>query len=189
MCRNHQVHRTCWADYCFCYLCCTLPGRERSHGKGLTLTPIIPVSGSKLIWRGIAGCGLLAASWPEGSTWHLDCLAVLGRKEYLAPVDPRMIQDYQEVQREETVVLAIVLWRCAIHAGASPSVFCRVVQELHNCLVPMMEVGNLFNMKMEIWEGVRKDPVATTPSRGVPSLTPRVKEPTSVTVPNPLPAS
>ena len=88
------------------------------------------------------------------------------RKEYLAQVDLRMTWNYWEVWREETLVLAIVLQRCVIHAGASQNVFCRAVQEFHDCLVPMGEEGNLFIMEMEIWEGVRKDPMATTPSKG-----------------------
>ena len=81
------------------------------------------------------------------------CLAVLGRKEYVVPVDSRVTQDYHEVQREETVALDVVLQRCAIHAGASPNVFCWAVQEIHYCLVPMVDKGNLFNMEREIWEG------------------------------------
>ena len=93
------------------------------------------------------------------------------------------------MQREEMVVLAIVLQRCTIHARASPDVFCRVVQELRNCLVPMVEASNLFNMEKEIWEGVRKDPIAPTSLKRAPSLTPRAEEPTSITAPNPSPVS
>ena len=114
---------------------------------------------------------------------------MLGGKEYLSPIDPRITQDYWEVWRKETVVLAIVLQRCAIHAEASPDVFCGAVQELQNCLVPMVEKGDLFSMEEEIWEGVRKDPMATTPPKRVPSLIPRAEEPTSTTAPDPPPTS
>ena len=79
-----------------------------------------------------------------------------------------MIQDYWEVQREEMVVLAVVLQRCAICARDSPNVFCSVVQELHDCLVPVEEDSNLFNMEKEIWDGGRKDPITTTPSKRIP---------------------
>ena len=113
------------------------------------------------------------------------CLAVLGKKGYLVPKDAGITWDYWEVWREETVVLAIVFQRCVIHAGASPYVFCRAVQELCKCLIPMVEEGNLFNMETQIWEGVRKDPMAPTSSKRAPSLMPRVEEPTSTPAPNP----
>ena len=82
-----------------------------------------------------------------------------------------------------------MLQRCAILAGASPNVFCRVVQKLFKCLAPMVEEGDLFNMETEILEGARKDAVAPfTSERGL--LTPpRVEEPTSTPVPNPPPTS
>ena len=48
------------------------------------------------------------------------CLAVLGKREYLSPRDPRITQHYQEVWREEAVALAILLQRYAICARASP---------------------------------------------------------------------
>ena len=38
----------------------------------------------------------------------------LKRKEYLGAKDPWLTQDYQEVQREETIALAVVLQQCAI---------------------------------------------------------------------------
>ena len=99
-----------------------------------------------------ASWGLPPAIHPKEvhSTWITpSCLAALGRKEYLGPIDPRITRDYQEVQRAEMVVLAIVLHRCAIHTRASPDVFCGAVQELHDCLVPIVEKGNLFNMEKE----------------------------------------
>ena len=83
---------------------------------------------------------LPAAPQKVHSTWITPTfLAVLGRKEYLVIVDPRVTHDYHEVQREEMVLLTVVLQRCAIHAGASPNAFCRVVQEVHDYLDLMME--------------------------------------------------
>ena len=83
------------------------------------------------------------ASHPEGSTWCLDHPILPGsnREERIPCL---------KVQREETVALAIVFQRCAIWAGASPNVFCGVVQELHECLVPMVEEDDLFNIETEI---------------------------------------
>ena len=112
---------------------------------------------------------------------------MLGRKGYLALVDPRMTQDYWEVWREETVALPIVLQRCTIHARASPNMFCGMVQELCEYLFPMVEEGDLFNMEMEIREGVRKVPMTTTPSKRAPSPMPGVEEPINTPAPNPPP--
>ena len=65
-------------------------------------------------------------------------------------------------------MLAIVLQQCAIQAGAPPDVFCGGVQELHKCLALVVEEGNLFNMEKEIWEGVRKDPMAAATQQEPP---------------------
>ena len=95
-----------------------------------------------------------------------------------------MTQDYQEVWREESVMLAIVLQWCTILPRAPSDIFCGAVQELHECLAPVVEKGNLFNMEKEIWEGIRKDPVTATPSKRTPTLKrvlsqmPGVEEPT-----------
>ena len=91
-------------------------------------------------------------------------LAQLKRKEYLGPKDPWLTWDYQEVWKEETIMLAIVLQQCAIWAGVPPDAFCGEVKELQECLVPVVEEGNFFNMEKEIWEGVMKDPMVATTS-------------------------
>ena len=123
------------------------------------------------------------------STWITPpCLAALGRKECLGPIDPKITKDYQEVQRKEMVVLAIVLQRSAIHAGTFLDVFCGAVHELHNCLVPVVEEGDLFNMEKEIW-GVRKDPIAPSSLKRAPPLMPRTEEPTGNIAPKPPPMS
>ena len=77
------------------------------------------------------------------------------------------------------IALAIVLQRCAIHAGASPNEFCRVVQELCKCLGPVVEEGDLFNMETELLEGARNGPMAPTSSERALSPMPRVEEPTT----------
>ena len=84
------------------------------------------------------------------------CLSVLRRKEYLGSKDPQMTQDYWVVLREETIILAIILQQCTIHARAPPDVFCGAVQQLHECLAPVIEESNLFNMEKEILAGLEK---------------------------------
>ena len=87
-----------------------------------------------------------------------------------------------------TVALAIVLQRCAIHAGASPNTFCRAVQELCKCLAPVVKGGDLFNMEVEILGEARKGLVALS-SRNALSPMPGVKETINTPSPNPPPAS
>ena len=67
-----------------------------------------------------------------------------------------MTQDYWEVGREEIVVLAIIFPWCAIWAGAAQDIFCEAEQELHECLAPVVEEGDLFNIEKNIWEGLGK---------------------------------
>ena len=51
------------------------------------------------------------------STWLTPpSLTELRRKEHLGPKDPWLNHDFQEVQKEETVMLAVVLKQCAIQA-------------------------------------------------------------------------
>ena len=100
----------------------------------------------------------------HGSWLAPPCLAELKRKDYLRPKDPQLTEDYWEVWREETIALAIILQPCAIQVRAPPDILCGGLQELHKCLVLVVEEGNLFNMQEEMWEGVMKDPmVAATP--------------------------
>ena len=57
--------------------------------------------------QAVAFC-LPAAQKEVCGTWTApSCLAVLGRKEYLAPKDPRITLDYWDVWREEMVVLSM----------------------------------------------------------------------------------
>ena len=150
-----------------------VPGRERSHGKGLMSIPITLVSGSEPIWRGITGshsggrnfallsalqmgtvmmprskyslpasCSISPASHPKGSAWHLDCTTLpgsAGKKRVPWPNRPQDNLGLSGGVEGGEVALAFVLQRWAIHAGASPDVFCGAVQELQDCLVPMVE--------------------------------------------------
>ena len=126
----------------------------------------------------------------HGSCIITPCLVVMKRKEYLGPKDPQMTQDYQEVWKEETVMMVIILQQCAIQVGAPPDIFCGAVQELHKCLAWVVEEGDLLNMEQEIQEGIRKEPMAATtatrvPSpKRVPSQMPRVEELTCSTSPD-----
>ena len=91
------------------------------------------------------------------------CLAALRRKEYLGPKDPQMTWDYWEVQKEETIMLAIVFQWCTIQTRAPSDIFCGAVQELHECQALVVEEGDLFNKEKEIWEGARKLPQQEPP--------------------------
>ena len=137
----------------------------------------MPKVKSMVHWQAVAFC-LPSAQREVHNTWIIPpCLAALGRKEYLAPVDPRITQDYQEVWREKTS-----------STGCCAPKVCQSCQTLSRCILwdgaraPWW--SNLFNME-EIWEEVRKDPITTIPSKRVPSLMLRAEEPTSATAPNP----
>ena len=59
----------------------------------------------------------------------------------------RITQDYQEVWSKEVVALVIMLQRCPIHARATPDTFCGVVQELCECLAPVVKKANFFTWR------------------------------------------
>ena len=82
--------------------------------------------------------------------------------------------NYQEVKREETVSLAMVLQRCTLQLGMTPTVKCGAVQELHKCLVPLIEESCLLNLEM--LDVAEKDPVAPTPDSVTSSPTPDPEE-------------
>ena len=86
------------------------------------------------------------------------CLDVLGQKDYLPQKESQGARDYQVVHREEVVVLAMALQRCAIQSRMSPGVLCRAVQEFCNCLAPLLEGSNLPDLKM--LDVAKKDPIA-----------------------------
>ena len=76
-----------------------------------------------------------------------------------------MIQDYWEVWKEETVMLAIVLEQCAIWAGPPLDTFCRPVQEFHRHLAVVIDKSDWANMEKEIWAGVMNDPMVAASLR------------------------
>ena len=72
--------------------------------------------------QAVAFCLVAAQKKVHGAWITPPCLSVLKRKEYLRPNEPWITQDYWEVQKEETVMLAIVLQWCAISVKAPPDV-------------------------------------------------------------------
>ena len=58
------------------------------------------------------------------------------------------------------MVLAQALQQCAIQSEIPPGMMCRAVQELHGCLAPLVEKGNLLDITM--LDVAEKNPV--TPS-------------------------
>ena len=89
------------------------------------------------------------------------------------PKGPQLTQDYWEVWKDETIVLAIVLQKCAMWARAPPDTFCRAVQELHRHLALVVKESKWINMEKETWEGVLKDSmVAAAPGAPMPKRIP-----------------
>ena len=86
------------------------------------------------------------------------CLSELKKKEYLGLKDPQLTSNYQEVWKEETVVLAIILQQCTIWARAPPDMFSGVVQELHEHLALVVEEGDWLNMEKRSGRGLWKTP-------------------------------
>ena len=56
----------------------------------------------------------------------------------------------------------MALQSCTVQSGMPPGVLCGVVQELHQCLVPLIEEGCL--LKLDMLDVVEKDPMAPTPA-------------------------
>ena len=52
------------------------------------------------------------------------------------------------VQAEETVPLGKALQRCTVHSRIPLGVLCGAVQELHECLTPIVERGDQFDLHM-----------------------------------------
>ena len=126
----------------------------------------------------------LPATQLEKDGWKitLPCLGVLGQRDYLPPKDSQEVQDYQEVQCKEMVVLDMALQRCAIQSRTPPRVLCGAVQELCRCLTPLLQRGNLLDLKM--LDVARKDSMTPAPKERASWPRPRVKEPIGVPAPN-----
>ena len=67
------------------------------------------------------------------------------------------------------MTLAKALQRCAVHSGLPLGVLCRAVWEIPECLIPIVERGDQFNLQMlDIAEG---DPKVPTLAERTLSLT------------------
>ena len=127
-----------------------------------------------------ASCSLQAASCTIGMSWLMDCPPLP------PPADFKGDLDYQVVWAEETVVLAKALQRCAVCSGMPLGMLCGAVQELHQSITSMIQIGNLPDL--EILDVAEKDHVAPTFEGRAPLLMPRVYPPVSVTTPSELSA-
>ena len=72
------------------------------------------------------------------------------------------------------VALAMALYTCAVHSRMPPGVLCGVMQELHQCLAPLIEGESLLNLEM--LDVAEKDTVATAPACAPASPTPDPEE-------------
>ena len=108
--------------------------------------------------------------WPSGCQPHNlrktvhGCPTLPGVAEMQGLPSPRNFkgtQDYQVVQHEVMVALAMALQRCTIHSGTSSGMLCRAVQELHGCLASVIENGDLVDLKM--LDMVERDPMVIWP--------------------------
>ena len=88
--------------------------------------------------------------------------------------DAQGSHDYQEVRKEETVALAMALQSCTVQLGTPLGVLCSVVQEVCQCLAPLIEEGCL--LKLEMLDVVEKNPMAPTPGSALSSPTPDPEE-------------
>ena len=102
------------------------------------------------------------------------CLEVLGLRKYHPQKDLQGSCNYQEVQKEDTIALAVALQSCAVQSGTSPGVLCGVVQELHQCLAPLIEEDSLPNL--EILDVAEKDPMGPAAASAPSSPTPDPEE-------------
>ena len=71
------------------------------------------------------------------------------------PKDFHGTHNYQEVRKEEMIALAVALQSCVVQLGMPPGVLCGVVQELCQCLAPLLEGDGLPNLETlrHCWEG------------------------------------
>ena len=89
--------------------------------------------------------------------------------------------DYWEVRKEETVALAMALQSCAVQLGIPQGGVCSMVQELHQCLAPLIEEGCL--LKLEMLDVVEKNPMVPTPASAPSSPIPDPEEEQAIPTP------
>ena len=84
------------------------------------------------------------------------------------------------------MALIMALQRSTIYSIMAPGVLCRTVQELHRCLTPLLEKGDLLDLEM--LDMVKKDPLTPAPAERASSLIPRAEGLIGIAAPNELPA-
>ena len=83
-------------------------------------------------------------------------LEVLGQRKYLPPKYFQGSCNCLNVRKEETVALAVALHSCTVQMGMPPRVLCGVVQEIQQCLAPLIEEDCLLNL--EVFDAVKRTP-------------------------------
>ena len=87
---------------------------------------------------------------------HLTLSGSAGAEKIPSPKNFQGNHDYLEVRREETVTLVVALQSCVVQSGTPPGVLCGPVQDLHQCLAPLIEEDGLLNLEM--LDVAKKDP-------------------------------
>ena len=75
----------------------------------------------------------------------------------------------------------MALQSCAVQSGMPPGVLCGVVQELYQCLAPLIEDDGLLNLEM--LDVVEKNPVTPAPTSALSSPTPDPEEEQVILIP------
>ena len=96
----------------------------------------------------------MPAAQQEKDSWCTTspCLGVLGQKDYLPTKDFQGAQDYQVMQHEEMVLLAMALQRCVICLWIPQGVLCGTVQGLHRCFTPTWEGRSTRSLTCRMWQ-------------------------------------
>ena len=149
--------------------------------------PLNDVQVKELACQQVSAFSCHLSTLEKGSWWNAPaCLGVLRRKDFLPQTEFQGMWDVRMVRWKETVVLALVLQRCAIWSGMPLGVLCRAVQELHRCLTPVLESGNLLDLTM--LDVVEKNPMTPpVPTERASSPEPREEEPIGLPTPAKLP--
>ena len=176
---DQSKHNQCWPG-----VCAYLEENDRVPKLWREFWCLLQCPSDSQIQR--LACQQVAAFWQptaqqkDGWWTAPPCLEVLGLMKYLPPKDFHGTHNYQEVRKEETIALAMALQRCAVQLGMPPGVLCGVVQQLCQCLAPLLEGGDLFNLEM--LDIAKKYPVAPAPASASASPTPEPKEEEQITL-------
>ena len=82
--------------------------------------------------------------------------------------------------RKETIALAVAFQSCTVQSAMPLGVLCGVVQELCQCLAPLLEGDGLLSLEMLYI--TEKDPMTPAPASASASPTPKPKEEEQVTL-------